>query len=60
MDSLMLGPIRVAQLVSIIGIIAGFILFFYNIKKSTPQDPRLYSKEVEPAKVEGINYIKKR
>ena len=33
-DSLMLGPIKVAQLISVIGIISGIIIFIYSVKKN--------------------------
>ena len=33
-DSLMLGPIKVAQLVSIIGIISGIVLLILSMKKN--------------------------
>ena len=39
-DSLMLGPIKVAQLVSITGLIIGIILFIYSYKKH-----KLYSED---------------
>lgn len=41
-DSLMLGPLKMAQVVSIIFIISGIILFIYNIKKTTEKDKKLY------------------
>lgn len=44
-DSLMLGPIKIAQLVSFIFIIAGIIIYFYYIKKSTSKNENLYSKD---------------
>lgn len=61
-DSLMLGSIKVAQLVSIIYIIAGIILFFYNIVKSTKENPRLYTEDLSPKNEEEglIKYYKKR
>ena len=42
-DSLMLGPLKIAQLISIVFIITGIVLFIYNIKKSTKEDPKLYN-----------------
>lgn len=60
-DSLMLGPFKIAQIVSIFGIICGLILFFYNMKKSTPNDPKLY-REVSKKETEeepAIVFIKK-
>lgn len=44
-DSLMLGPIKIAQLLSFIFIIAGIIIYFYYIKKSTSKNENLYSKD---------------
>lgn len=61
-DSLMLGPIKVARLVSIIFVIVGIVLFFYNIKKSTKENPKLYTENLTPKNEnEGfITYYKKR
>ena len=42
-DSLMLGNFKMAQIVSIIFIILGIVLFLYNIIKSTKDDKKLYS-----------------
>lgn len=47
-DSLMLGPIKIAQVVSIVFIITGIVLFFYNLIKSTPTDKRLYTEDLNP------------
>lgn len=47
-DSLMLGPIKIAQVVSIIFIITGIVLFVYNLIKSTPTDKRLYTEDLSP------------
>ena len=47
-DSLMLGPIKIAQVVSLVFIIMGIVLFFYNIIKSTPTDKRLYTEDLSP------------
>lgn len=44
-DSLMLGPIKIAQLVSIIFMISGIVLFLYNIIKSKPGNKRLYAED---------------
>lgn len=41
-DSLMLGQLKIAQVISAIFIIIGIILLFYNLKKSTKEDPKLY------------------
>lgn len=61
-DSLMLGPIKMAQLVSVIFIISGIILFFYNIVKSTKENPKLYTEDLTPIDEEAgfITYYKKR
>ncbi len=61
-DSLMLGSIKIAQLVSILFIITGIILFFYNVKKSTDENQRLYTEDLTPKEEnEGlIKYYKKR
>lgn len=61
-DSLMLGPIKVAQLVSVVFVIAGIILFFYNVVKSTKENPRLYTEDLRPINEEEglIKYHKKR
>lgn len=56
-DSLMLGPIKIAQLVSLVFIIGGIILFIYNIKKSTEDDKKLY-REVLIPKDEDEGFIK--
>lgn len=45
-DSLMLGPIKIAQVVSLVFIITGIVLFFYNLIKSTPTDKRLYTEDL--------------
>lgn len=45
-DSLMLGPIKIAQVVSILFIIGGIVLFVYNLVKSTPTDKRLYTEDL--------------
>ncbi len=47
-DSLMLGPIKIAQVVSLVFIIMGIVLFFYNLIKSTPTDKRLYTEDLSP------------
>lgn len=47
-DSLMLGPIKIAQVVSMVFIITGIVLFFYNLIKSTPTDKRLYTEDLSP------------
>lgn len=59
MDSLMIGSIKIAQLVSIIYIIGGLILFFYNIRKKDEQ--LLYRDDFyEKKEEELIRYYKKR
>ena len=61
-DSLYLGPIKMAQLVSVIFVIVGIILFFYNIFKSTKEDQRLYTEDLTPIDENAgfIKYYKKR
>lgn len=62
-DSLMLGPIKIARLVSIAFVIAGIILFVYNKKKSSPTDQKLYTEDLTPkGENDGglIKYYKKR
>lgn len=61
-DSLMLGPLKMAQAVSVIYVIFGLILFFYNIVKSTKEDPKLYREDLNPKEQEEglIKYYKKR
>lgn len=58
-DSLMLGNFRMAQIVSIIMIIAGIILFIYynKIKKLGPFD-KLYNKEEEKPKERPPLFVK--
>lgn len=60
-DSLMLGPLKIAQVVSIIFVIVGLILFFYNIFKSTKEDKKLYTEDLTKHEDENaIRYLKKR
>lgn len=61
-DSLMLGPLKIAQVVSVISVVTGIILFFYNIIKSTKEDPKLYTEDLKPKDQEEglIKYYKKR
>lgn len=57
-DSLMLGPIKIAQLISIIFVILGLILFFYYMKKAKTKNQYLYSTDKEVNKKEDIIYFK--
>ncbi len=57
-DSLMLGPIKIAQVVSLVFIIMGIVLFFYNLIKSTPTDKRLYTEDLSPNDDEMTIYFK--
>lgn len=61
-DSLMLGTIKIAQIVSVLFIVIGIILFLYNIVKSTKEDQKLYTEDLTPIdENEGfITYYKKR
>lgn len=61
-DSLMIGNFKIAQIVSVIFVIIGIILFFYNIVKSTKDNPKLYREDLTPLNDdEGfITYYKKR
>lgn len=49
-DSLMLGPLKIAQLVSLIFMIVGTCLFLYHIIKSTPKEECLYHDKVKNKK----------
>lgn len=42
-DSLMLGNLKIARIISILFIIGGIVLFLYNIFKSTAEDQKLYT-----------------
>lgn len=61
-DSLMLGPVKIAQVVSIIFVITGMVLFVYNVIKSNKEDLKLYTEDLTPINEdEGfITYYKKR
>ncbi len=61
-DSLMLGPLKMAQLVSAIFVITGVILFFYNVIKSTSENQKLYTEDLTPIDEDAgfITYYKKR
>lgn len=56
-DSLMLGPLKIAQIVSILFIVVGGILFFYYIKKGQ-KDKNLYTVD-EKTKASATVYIRK-
>ena len=58
-DSLMLGSFKVAQIVSIIMIIVGIVLFIYykKIKKYGPFE-KLYNKEEEKVKERPPLFVK--
>ena len=45
-DALMLGSLKMAQIVSIVFVIVGIILFFYNVFKSTKEDKKLYTEDL--------------
>lgn len=60
-DALMLGSLKMAQIVSIVFIIVGIILFFYNVFKSTKEDKKLYTEDLTKHEAESaIRYFKKR
>lgn len=60
-DSLMLGSLKMAQIVSIVFLIVGIILFFYNVFKSTKEDKKLYTEDLTKHEAENaIRYFKKR
>lgn len=60
-DSLMLGSLKMAQIVSIVFVIVGIILFFYNVFKSTKEDKKLYTEDLTKHEAENaIRYFKKR
>lgn len=61
-DSLMLGSLKMAQVVSVLFIVIGIILFLYNVVKSTKEDQKLYREDLTPIdEDEGfITYYKKR
>lgn len=60
-DSLMLGSLKMAQIVSIVFVIVGIILFFYNVFKSTKEDKKLYTEDLTKHEAESaIRYFKKR
>lgn len=56
-DSLMLGSIKMAQIVSILFIISGIILFIYNLKKDPNKNHILYNKTYDEQE-ENIVYFK--
>lgn len=55
-DSLMLGPIKVAQLVSLLFIIVGLIIFIKNIRKGQ-DDKFLYRKDPKETSIEQVVYF---
>ena len=55
-DSLMLGPIKMAQVVSAIFILIGIIIFLINIKKSKG-DENLYRKDPNKVMMDNIVYF---
>ena len=60
-DSLMLCSLKMAQIVSIVFVIVGIILFFYNVFKSTKEDKKLYTEDLTKHEAENaIRYFKKR
>ena len=61
-DSLMLGNLKIAQVVSVIFVLAGMILAVYNVIKSTNEDQKLYTEDLTPIDENAgfITYYKKR
>lgn len=61
-DSLMLGNVKIAQVVSVIFVLAGMILAVYNVIKSTNEDQKLYTEDLTPIDENAgfITYYKKR
>ena len=61
-DALMIGSLKIAKIVSIIFVIIGIILIFYNIIKSTKEDQKLYTEDLTPTDENAgfITYYKKR
>lgn len=61
-DSLMLGNVKIAQVVSVIFVLAGMILAVYNVIKSTNEDKKLYTEDLTPIDENAgfITYYKKR
>ena len=58
-DSLMLGPIKIAQLVSVVFIVVGIITYFYYTKKSNSKHENLYAKDYKDDKSkQQIVYLK--
>ena len=56
-DSLMLGPIKMAQIVSLIFAVIGLIIFIRNLRKSS-DDANLYRKDPNQVATENIVYFK--
>lgn len=56
-DSLMLGPLKMAQMVSILFVICGIILFIYNAKKDPEKHNVLYNKNYDEQE-EVVVYFK--
>lgn len=57
-DSLMLGSLKIAQLVSIVFIVIGVILYFYYLKKSNSKEENLYHKDQIVEQEDLIVYMK--
>ena len=55
-DSLMLGPIKMAQAVSLVFIAIGLIIFFLNLRKNK-SDENLYRKDPKQVAIEHIVYF---
>ena len=61
-DSLMLGNVKIAQVVSVIFVLVGMVLAIYNVIKSTNEDQKLYTEDLTPIDENAgfITYYKKR
>lgn len=61
-DSLMLGNVKIAQVVSVIFVLVGMVLAVYNVIKSTNEDKKLYTEDLTPIDENAgfITYYKKR
>ena len=61
-DSLMLGNVKIAQVVSVIFVLVGMVLAIFNVIKSTNEDQKLYTEDLTPIDENAgfITYYKKR
>ncbi len=59
-DSLMLGPFKIAQIISIIFIISGIIVFTYYLRKDKGKEENLYQGKEKRIQKEAVVYFKNR